>query len=113
MSEIKPEQVTCGQCGMVVVANEFHTYTYCLLMKQTCNGDSVRTNIEYTVSHHPMVADLKAQVAELTEANSRYQKALEHYADREHWKFYQVDKMNWRIALEALHPKQEEEDNGE
>ncbi len=72
-------------------------------------------------------AALKAQVAELTEANGRYRKALEHYADASNWDsgatqngvrwdeaLYSPLKgeseRGYDIARQALHPKQEEQD---
>ncbi len=74
-----------------------------------------------------IISAQQAQVAELTEANGRYRKALEHYADASNWDsgatqngvrwdeaLYSPLKgeseRGYDIARQALHPKQEEQD---
>ncbi len=73
-------------------------------------------------------AALKAQVAELTEANERYRMALEKYAITGDWRCRYDGLVGHQcvttcfkntlygghgalIAIEALHPKQEEQDD--
>ena len=60
----KPDAVgtDCKECGMFVEhPAEYHTYTYCALMKQLRDGKAARSNIDFTVENHPFVKQLTAE----------------------------------------------------